>query len=145
MTPPPSLLCFHHSLTHPPPPPSIHATITAFTSADLPPAIGKHKRQNMVGYTSPRTARQTRGLQVWISCSTELHKSETDSGFALKRIPHQINTKKKGATRPLFRPTRVFFLIKGSVPLTVFVPPNIISINTSVFTARVLSRPQHGM
>lgn len=37
------------------------------------------------------------------------------------------------------------FLLINASRLLRFVQPNIIRINTSVFTARVLSRPQHGM
>lgn len=96
-------------------------------------------------HVSPRTARQTEGygldsLLYWTLC--EQNGQKQAARFNLK-ILIKIH-KEKRCDRTIIL-AQACFLIIASLTLSRFVQPNIISINTSAFTARVLSRPQHGM
>lgn len=102
-------------------------------------------------YVSPGTARQTEGYSLDSLLYWTLHEQNGQkqaAHFNLKIFIKINNEKRRNQTIILAQAcvlAQACILINASLTLSRFVQPNIISINTSVFTARVLSRPQHGM
>lgn len=118
------------SSAHPPLANSCNHTSSQTKSADLPPAISRRKHQNisahtLSAYVSPRAARQT------AVCLAATPKCKPN-----KIIRHKTNfvctllvKEKRTRTRAIY---------EGFCSQTP-------SASTQAFTARVLTRPQHGM
>lgn len=113
------------------------------SQAELPPAISKHKRQN-ISTDGARVQPEDYSLDFLLRWT--LHKwngQKRAARLILKIIPLKTSAKRCSHTD----------YFGSSLPLTIgvrlllfgLVQPNIISIKRRVFTARVLSRPQHGI
>lgn len=101
----------------------------------------------MAACVSPRSGRQTEGYSLDLLLYWTLHehsRQKKASDFNLKN--YSSKKKKKKKVTKMWNQTNMlaqvcfFNQCRSSV-----VQPNIISINTGVFTASVLTRPQHGM